>query len=39
MVTPFSKDRIHTALRLFALRYYGMRLKDAGLVTNSLKNI
>ena len=32
MVTTFSKDRIHTALRLFALRYYGMRFKDAGLV-------
>jgi len=31
MVTPFSKDRIHTALRLFALRYYGLRFKDSRL--------
>jgi acetyltransferase-like isoleucine patch superfamily enzyme len=31
MVTPFSKDKIHTALRLFMLRYYGMRFLDSNL--------
>lgn len=31
MITPFSKDKIHTALRLFMLRYYGMRFLDSHL--------
>lgn len=28
MQTPFCSDPIHTALRLFMLRYYGVRFKD-----------
>jgi hypothetical protein len=26
--TRFAPDRIHTALRVFLLRYYGMRFTD-----------
>lgn len=32
MQTPFSSDPIHTALRLFMLRYYGVRYKEQTLV-------
>lgn len=32
MQTPFSSDPIHTALRLFMLRYYGIRFKEQTLV-------
>jgi acetyltransferase-like isoleucine patch superfamily enzyme len=28
MQTPFTSDRIHTALRLFMQRYYGVKFKD-----------
>jgi acetyltransferase-like isoleucine patch superfamily enzyme len=31
MLTPYTHDRIHTALRLFMLRYYGMRFLDENL--------
>jgi acetyltransferase-like isoleucine patch superfamily enzyme len=29
MTTPFGSDPIHTALRLFMLRFYGVRFKDS----------
>jgi len=28
--TRYTRDRVHTALRLFLLRYYGVRFTDAG---------
>ena len=31
MQTPYVPDRIHTAFRIFMLRYYGVKFKDQGL--------